>query len=201
MTKRTGLAVVGLLVCAASFALAWEPKHNAESPEQLLVAVQKYYPAVRKLPAAQVTVESLSGEYIRGIGLRGGKLYLFSDSTYLFTNSDEFTPETIHERGDWRIEKGFVILKSDGSLPGANGLEDHVDAPLGAGPADVPFLMGSRYDFSRFLEKAESDGPGMFQISTMHRKAKPAKDAQQELKRRLMAEAWKPQYFEEAKHQ
>jgi hypothetical protein len=177
----------------------WEPRHVARSPSDVVQTVAKHGLKVKQVPASDLTVNSLAGHYTKGPGLSGEECYLFSDASYIYTEWADILPETIYEKGTWYVKDGFVILKSDGSLPGGARHIDHVYAPLLLNEGSDVYLMSHRWHFSYFQDNADkrSADEVMFSICTLRRKSQPTKAAQEEKKRELMSKAWNPDFYKE----
>jgi hypothetical protein len=152
---------------------------------------------VKEVSASDLSVESLAGHYSHGSGLSGFEFYLFSDASYIYTRWADIMPETIYEKGTWIVQDGFITLKPDGSLPRDRLPIDHVYAPLLLDESTEVHLMSHRWDFSCFLENVGKRKPdaNMFNICTVRRKRQPSRAAQEEIRRELMARAWRPDFF------
>ncbi len=202
-------AGVAVLVVLSSPSKAWEPTKEAKSVEEVVAKLKEHGLKARQVPEKDRTAKALAGHYSTGPGLSGNELYLFSDSTYIYTEWADILPETIYEKGTWSVKDGFIALKSDGAVPGGpHAREDHYapllmkdleDVPWRPGDGSDVFLMGSRWYFSYFLDHAGKYADSMFYICTMYRKEKPSKDEQEKLRKSLMEKAWRPEFFQNDK--
>lgn len=60
--------------------------------------------------------KSLAGDWRQGGGLAGSDLYLFGDSSYIYTQWNDIQPETIHDKGSWTLDAGLLVLAPDADV-------------------------------------------------------------------------------------
>ena len=191
----------------------WEPTKKAKSVEEIVTKLKARGLKVQQVPVKDRNVKALAGLYDHDSGFSGSKFYLFSDSTYIYTRWTDVVPETIYGKGTWAVKDGFIVLKSDGSLPGvADAFRDYHYAPLlmkdanggmlKNGDDNRVFLLGHSWEYSYFLDHAEKSGDlTMFETCTFDRKEKFSKAEEEKLRKRLMKKAWRPDYFkDESEH-
>lgn len=179
-------------------ALAWEPRRAATSAAEMLVEIQKVYPAVCSIHRTNMVTSKISGRFVRGSGgLAGSNLYLFSDKAYLYTEWSDVLRETIFDRGSWDVTNGFVYLTSDKSLPARFGPRDHVYLPVGLSGSNDLFLMSHRWDFSRFMENAGDNPVFMFLHCVLCRSETLSGKTERRMKARLLRKALrKPEFYQ-----
>jgi hypothetical protein len=200
LTFVVSIAVVLVHTTASA---AWEPRREAKSPDEIVQALRGRGLNVKAVPSSDLSVESAAGHYTHGGGLSGFELYLFSDATYIYTEWADMLRETIFEKGAWNVKDGFIVLKPDGSLPAEVSHQDHRYVPLLLDKSTTIYLMSHRWDYSYFLDNtikrhapnAEVGDSTMFGICTMHRVRQLSRAAQEERRRELMSEAWRPEFF------
>src|SRR5262245_18661708 len=59
---------------------------------------------------------TLTGHWTQGPGLTGAELYLFPDATYIYTEWGCVEPETIHDKGNWRLNGDVVVFTADADV-------------------------------------------------------------------------------------
>jgi hypothetical protein len=195
---RVVVVVTAVILILAEVCATWEPRKEATSPNEVVQMLQEFHLKVKEVPPADRSVKSLAGHYTSGVGLSGEECYLFSDASYIYTNWADILPETIYEKGTWSVKHGFIVLKPDGSLPRSTFPKDHVYAPLRRNENTDVYLMSHRWDFSYFLDHADKrSSDNMFKICTLRRKSQLSNVAQDEKRKQLMAQAWRPDFFKE----
>lgn len=60
---------------------------------------------------AAVEAPELVGQWTEGPGLTGGELYLFEDGTYISTEWGCLLPETIQDKGQWRLVESVLLFE------------------------------------------------------------------------------------------
>jgi hypothetical protein len=81
--------------------------------------VQECLQLIRRLAKAEVVrlaSDSLSGQWSQGPSLTGRELYLFPDTTYIYTEWGCLEPETIHDQGAWRVDEGVLFFAPDANV-------------------------------------------------------------------------------------
>jgi hypothetical protein len=174
---------------------AGEPHKKAKSPNEIVQVLQKHALKVKELPPTDRKVESLAGYYTMG-RMSVQECYLFSDASYIYTQWDDVSSETIYEKGTWSVKDGFIVLNPDGSVPPTLFPQDHAFAPLRLNAGADVHLMGNRWFFSYFGDNADADSSEYtFNLGTLKRHSQPSRASQEEKRKELMSKAWKPDFF------
>lgn len=113
----------------------------------------------------------------------GSELYLFPDQSYVYTEWGCELPETIYDKGTWSYTKGLILLKSDGTIPGAKYLVDRTYVPIIYKTESAPQL--------RLVGIEESLSKCGIPRINKHWDEKEALD----LKNRLMKDALRPDFW------
>jgi hypothetical protein len=140
----------------------------------------------------------LVGPWSSGAGLSGVYLYLFEDGSYIYTEWADILPETIYDKGHWRVVDGVVALSSDADVnwerPGREGrfLIFRITG------AREQLLLGLDFRFAIFesvVHETPRNASGYLRAASLARRRqwKPG-DGERE-KKRLMKDCWSPEYF------
>jgi hypothetical protein len=158
MNKRVFGALGLLLLVSLRSSLSEEASKEPKSVDEVVSTLRKCHLPVRHVPAKNLTVEALAGQYSnRGafLDLAGNELYLFHDATYFYTTWADIIPATVCDKGTWAVKGGSLVLKSDGTVSAKEKPKDTLYWPLlKAGSTDVN-LMGNR-EFSSFVAEERS---------------------------------------------
>ncbi len=88
------------------------------------------------------------------------------------------------------------MLKSDGSLKGADFPKDHQYLLLTIDTDKSPFLMGHSWDFSYFSEHVGKDPLFTFLLCSLERVKKFDQKDEAVIKKELIKKAWHPDLFD-----
>lgn len=128
----------------------------------------------------------------------GQDLYLFPDGEYCYVQWADILPRTIWDRGHWSLDRGFVELKSDGSLPRSHEVRDRrlllfLHEPNGK---RTLLLMGAAEGYAYFRQNAKPPNDDLMLLICSFTKIEPIAPAQaDEVRKKLYSESWKPGYF------
>lgn len=190
------IAAALCLACIASPEAPWAPTRTETSAAHMLKELRKIYSKIRGLDRADMTPRFIAGHFTHGGGLSGRELFLFSDSTYIYTEWADISPETVYDKGTWALTDGFVVLSSDKSLEKAPHLPfDHVYLPIRLKGRSGLFIMSHRWDFSYFADHAGNNPASMFEMVALHLTERMGPDGEQKAKARLLQRVWKPNSF------
>jgi hypothetical protein len=127
--------------------------------------------------------------------LSGEDLYLFPDSTYIYCEWADIEPVTVYDKGKWLATADRLELTSDPDITWDLRREgQYVAVRRAARPKEV-VLIGLRERLPTFEREAKDDPELMLLIVgfARERQINPAETA--ELKKKLMSESWRPEYF------
>ena len=184
-------------------ATGWNPKYEAKSSAELIRYVNRYEPDAKVWKAIVHGDTSLSGHYSSGDGLSGGELYLFLDSTYLYTHWADLREETVYDRGNWTTSFDLVTLTSDKSFSRIYP-RDKIYVPIihVVSNRNDLVLMGAKWDYSIAIEgvseiaREYSDDPDFvkgFAINGIRRVETIPNEEAEELKAKLLKRVWESQ--------
>jgi hypothetical protein len=163
------LAFLALLVSTGC-----QPNRLTSTPEtadRIASILEKEIPRFQGLQ--QIEDVDLMGRYTRecdeladAIGggfLSGSNLYLLPEGQYLYTEWADVEPETIYEKGTWRLEGKTILLARGASATGRSGPCDSRFVPfqLAGHKGNPPALriIGQRCGWQEFLSDAREGDP------------------------------------------
>ena len=170
MTRTpTGLAAA-LIVCASWPTFAQERCEPAKCLEAIRARADVRLVA---LPAADVAGLWTNGDG----GLSGESLYLFPDGSFVYTEWADIQPETIYDKGTWRLESGVLDLSPDTDITWKQTWERRYLLVRLGSDRGSPVLMGI------------DDGPGLVRRTRLDERGSRARKAA------LFPGAWRPGWF------
>lgn len=138
-----------------------------------------------------------SKELVKKVGppLHGENLYVFSDKSYLYCRWDDVMPNTVFDKGTWRLSHDVLELKSDPEIVWNPELERRLLVLRRSSRKEEILLVGVEKSLPYF-EKHAGDDPGlMLLIVSLQRETAMSEASTARLKDRLMWEAWRPNFF------
>ncbi|RYD64850.1 MAG: hypothetical protein EOP84_32390 [Verrucomicrobiaceae bacterium] len=173
-----------------------------------MARIRRGVPSAELLAAPENPEMSIAGRYSIRHATARSDLYLFPDSTYIFTRSEDGHPvEIIYDKGKWRFDAGQVVLSSDDSLSRKYAVLSWKQLPLTAqfkGAREL-FLLDHE-TFKRFRESIGEHGipPNKQSDMLLHlyfrrRTEALAAPNAETTKKRLMGKAWHPEFFRGAR--
>lgn len=186
-----GLAVASCIGCVHE----WRPTSVMTAPRTAEARIRKSIPGVSLVPASMMTLAQLAGRYscpgatleARGSGWTAGwDLYLSQDGNYMYAEWSDITSSSTNEMGQWDIEEGFIVLTPEWVRFGeSQSLEDHRFLVLSLKGAAGILLMGTRYDYSYYLDHV-NDASGDAEVSFLIRTAERVQASGASLGKRQM---------------
>lgn len=157
-----------LFVLTASFAQAkswtddFSPSLFATSSVQVVEALSNAIPSVS--PCVPQTKADLSGAYIYSQGIdASGRLYLFSDDTYMRVYNYSFMPMSIEDMGTWDLKAGLVrLIQTEKHLTNFWTTADVVFVPIRNG--NDMFMVGGHWGYSLLTASVEHDRAGDYSL-------------------------------------
>jgi len=174
----------------------------AKSPASPL---QRLRAKIRVDAVAEATPAQLAGQYTStskelgkrvGPFLSGNDLYLFSDGTYVYCEWTDIEPVTVYDKGAWAFKNGEVALTSDPEITWKPGAERAYVAVHRMSRAGEILLIGTGRDLDYFEKHTGNDPDFMLLLSAKKREKTFSQQEAENLKARLMKDAWRPKYFE-----
>jgi len=127
--------------------------------------------------------------------LSGNDLYLFPDGSYLYSEWADIEPTTIRDKGTWIFSDGVVKLTSDPEITWEPDAErSYLVIHRKSEPKEV-LLIGTDRALSYFEEKANNDADFTLLLAAKTRIGLIGQKSAPKLRRKLMREAWRPDYF------
>jgi hypothetical protein len=170
---------------------------ESERPCDLEVCLNRLRARV-EVQLASVVDSELIGHWTEGPGLTGGELYLFGDGTYVSTDWGCMLPETIHDKGRWKVTAGVLAFEPDRDVTWKlqrGGNRRYVALRLGA---DVRLfgLDGSLEAFEDLTDSWPADEPGVWLDGLSLSMAERWKGAEGSLRQaELLKTAWRPESY------
>ena len=208
-----------ILVFVLTLVSSMAHSDDAPTPDEILATVQKHVPTVRKLSAPADPIRAFAGKFSPsaelkpsvGGALSGDYLYLFADRSFIYVHWADIPPrKTIHDKGSWTYEGGFIVLSTDNSVPQKHAVKHdsrYVPLLMTFGSHEHLSLIGTNRRFDFFREKVDEPLPpainvsrikeSLLRICTYARSETYTESEEQETKARLMKDGWRPEYFEE----
>lgn len=212
---------MGRLILIFVLTLASSMAHGDDAPtrDEILATVQKHVPTARKLSAPADPIKAFAGKFSPstelkphvGGALSGDYLYLFADRSFIYVHWADISPrKTIHDKGSWTYEGGFIVLSTDNSVPQKHAVKHdsrYVPFLVTFGGSEHLSLIDTNRKFDFFHKKVEEPIPpgvgisrmkeSLLRICTYARSETYTESEEQETKERLMKDGWRPEYFEE----
>lgn len=186
---------VGFVI--ALTASVWSPALAQErcEPSACLAVLSANVPiAVADVPASEV-----AGLWKSGDGLLSGEnLYLFPDGSYIYTEWGDLLPETIYDKGEWRIDAGVVRLSPNAAIAW-NPKSDRRFAALTVPARTGHVLVGLDRTLECFLELVrehpDTSPAEWLEVSASKRRGAITAGETEALTQRLHQEGWRPGFF------
>lgn len=200
MLRTSGSACLCFFIAFAT-ALAQQqrsstPSLNADSSFALLRS---------KIDVERVSapMNSIAGHYSsspeelrkRVVPLSGDDLYLFPDGSYLFLWWSDIPPTTIRDKGKWAVSGSEITLTSDPDIKWKPGAERHYLTIRRSAHADEILVVGTDSDSRYFEKNAKEDPEFMLVLVSKTRINGISEKNTNELKKKLMREAWRPNFY------
>lgn len=157
--KRKFTTILFAITTSLTYAKSWiddfSPSLFATSSVQVVDALSNAIPGV--LPCVPQAKADVSGAYIYSQGIdASGRLYLFSDNTYMRVYYYSFMPTEIEDKGTWEL-KGSVVRLTQTIAYRTNGwtTADLLFIPVKNGKDT--FMIGAHWGFSLVTASAEHD--------------------------------------------
>ena len=133
----------------------------------------------------------------------GSYLYLFPDSTFIYTEAADIMPETIYDKGMWRAESGMLILSPDPEITWAPKRDRHFVMLRPQAGKPEPLLFGvdrSIFVFEDLVASNPKSALKYLVFSSLRRKGAWAEGEAAQLKADLGTDskAWRPCWFTDA---
>jgi hypothetical protein len=150
-----------------------------------------------EIQLALVEAPVLAGHWTEGPGLTGGELYLFEDGTYISTEWGCVLPETIQDKGHWKLDASVLNLEPDSDVTwslqrGSN--RRYAVLSLGG----TMRLLGLDWSLEVFEELAADEPNEWLEVLSLSQ-AKRWKGTQgRRRKAELLKMAWRPTYYHES---
>jgi hypothetical protein len=150
-----------------------------------------------KVTLAPVDAPALAGHWTHRPGLTGSELYLFEDGTYFYTEWGCVHPETIHDKGRWRLDSSILDLTADQEVTWPlSRLGNRRYAALRVdGVVRLFGLDGSLRFFERFGVDQPAD---LLKFLSFSQATRWDGDKGSRTKAELLKAAWNPSYFDES---
>jgi hypothetical protein len=148
---------------------------------------------------AGVPSSEIAGLWKGGDGMLSGEnLYLFADGSYIYTEWGDLLPETIYDKGDWRIEGGLVRFSPDAQVVW-DPESDRRFAAVTLPAKPERRLIGLDGTLERFhdlvREHPDTTPAEWLNLSALRRKGGITAREAEALKRRLHEDGWRPGFF------
>lgn len=131
-----------------------------------------------------------------GPPLGGDDLYLFPDGSYLYIEWADILPATIQDKGTWAISAGEISLTSDPDITWKTRTADrHYLLARRSSHASEVLAVGTNFDLAYFEKHAEEDPEFMLLVCSKLRVNEISENVSVELKKKLMREAWRPEFY------
>jgi hypothetical protein len=133
----------------------------------------------------------------------GSYLYLFPDSTFIYTEAADIMPETIYDKGIWRAESGMLTLSPDPDVTWDPKRDRHFLMLRPQAGEREPMLFGVDRRILVFEQLVAADPKSALDslvFSSLRRKGAWTEDEASQVKARLGkdSEAWRPCRFTDA---
>jgi hypothetical protein len=123
-------------------------------------------------------------------------LFLFPDKTYIYTHVTDIPPDTISDKGTWSLAGDIVQLKSDKEVKWkSKRAERQYILVRRRGQDKELFAVGTERDLTYFDDHAKSDPNFMFLLNSLKRERAIDKAETPALRKKLMQEKWKPDFY------
>ncbi|HSY89942.1 MAG TPA: hypothetical protein VK812_01140 [Candidatus Binatus sp.] len=122
-------------------------------------------------------------------------LYLFPDGSYFYYFSSDIPPATIRDKGAWVLSGDELTLKSDSDITWNPGVERrYLFVRRPSHPQEI-LAIGIDRDLRYFEENAKDDPEFMLLLVSKARVNGISAKESIELKKKLMREAWRPEFY------
>jgi hypothetical protein len=159
------------------------------------VAVEAVVAAVSTDLAGRYTRASKElGRHVGGF-LSGNDLYLFPDGTFIYCEWADIEPVTVYDKGTWGVADTVLELTSDPEITWPVLRDKRFAVVRRAGHAKEAILVGVEQRLPYFEEHAGDDPDLMLLIVGLVREKRLGSGEAARLRKKLMAEAWHPEYF------
>jgi hypothetical protein len=122
--------------------------------------------------------------------------FVFPDRRYIFTFVTDVPPDTISDKGTWRLSGDTLELQSDRDVTWKS---KHVERQhlvvRRRGHNDEVFLVGTGWRLSYFEKNAKKDPEFQFLLDSQKRVKAIAAEEIGPLRKRLMEEKWQPRFY------
>ncbi|TKB52111.1 MAG: hypothetical protein E8D50_09655 [Nitrospira sp.] len=155
-----------------------------------------------------VTTLNLSTTEIAGIWsdegpTAGSYLYLFPDGIFVYTEAADIMPETIYDKGTWRVESNMLMLAPDTDVTWNPTTDRHFVMLRVQSGNPEPLLLGVDHRihvFEHLVAAKPKSTPDYLVLSSLRKKSVWANGAVSREKARLgkNSKAWRPCWFTDA---
>lgn len=194
------MQLIGLISALLSLAL-WQaiaaPDSRGLRRLQAKVAVE----------AANARPSELAGRYSSTpqelrrltVPFTGSDLYLFPDGTYIYTEWGCLEPQTIYDKGEWKLAEGLLILSSDPDVKWPTILERRSLIIRRARLPHEIIVVGLERRLRYFEKHAKKDPEFMLLLVGLVRDEVFSEESAAKTRAMLLEEAWRPEYFQSDK--
>jgi hypothetical protein len=149
------------------------------------------------------TLNSVSGHYSstpeelrkRVVPMGSQDLYLFPDGSYLYLVSTDIPPTTIQDKGKWAVSRSEITLTSDPDIRWKPRAERHYLLIHRSTHANEILIVGADADSRYFEQNAKDDPEFMLLLVSKTRINGISEEEANKLKRKLMRDAWRPDFY------
>ena len=125
-------------------------------------------------------------------------LYLFPDKTYIYTFGTDIPPDTISDKGTWTLNGDMVDLQSDKDVTWRSKRAERQYVLVRRGGRDGEiFAVGTGRELKYFEGHAKDDPGFMFLLSSLKRERAIVETETAALRKKLMQEKWKPEFYKD----
>jgi hypothetical protein len=178
-----------------------------QSPAQMVVQtpLQRLQGKIDVVSVGNLTVAQIAGLYNNPSEeekkltppMGGDSLFLFPDKTYIYTTVSDIPPDTISDKGTWKLTGGTVDLKSDDDVVWKSRYAERQYVLVRRRGRDGEiFAVGTDRNLKYFEANAQDDPGFMFLLNSMKREQAILEAETPALHKKLMQEKWKPSFYE-----
>jgi len=178
------------------------PQSSSRKPEP--TSLERLQAKIDVVSVPNLTPSELAGQFTnpseelnkRVIPMSSETLFVFPDGSYIFTNVSDIPPDTISDKGTWRLKGDILELQSDKDVKWKSKYVERQHLVVRRrGHNDELFLVGIGWHLSHFEKNAKGDPEFQFLLDSLKREKALTAEEAGPLRKRLMKEKWQPEFY------